>query len=58
MDHRAVFFSLFNLLAGDMQDGSFRKILLPLVPEYIGYADQGLSTEMFVSVEAKHSNIK
>lgn len=45
------FFSLFNLLAGDMQDGSFRKILLPLVPEYIGYADQGLSTEMFVSVE-------
>jgi valine--pyruvate aminotransferase len=45
------FFSLFNLLAGEMQDGSFSKILLPLVPEYIGYADQGLVPEMFVSVE-------
>jgi alanine-alpha-ketoisovalerate/valine-pyruvate aminotransferase len=33
---------LFNLLAGRMPDGSRKKILLPLVPEYIGYSDQGI----------------
>lgn len=45
------FFSLFNLLAGEMQDGSFRKILLPIAPEYIGYADQGLTEDIFVSIQ-------
>ena len=45
------FFYLFNLFAGDMPDGSQKKILLPLVPEYIGYADQGITEEMFVSVK-------
>jgi valine--pyruvate aminotransferase len=43
-------FLLFNLLAGQMPDGSTGRILLPLSPEYIGYADQGLSPGMFVSV--------
>ncbi len=43
------FFYLFNLLAGKQQDGSHKKILLPLAPEYIGYADSGLSEDMFVS---------
>ncbi len=33
---------LFNALAGDFEDGSFRKILLPLTPEYVGYYDVGL----------------
>ncbi len=47
------FFSLFNLFAGEMPDGSNRKVLLPLAPEYIGYADQGLSEDMFVSVKPK-----
>ena len=32
---------LFNLLAGEFDDGSFKKILLPLTPEYIGYSDVG-----------------
>jgi len=41
------FFQLFNLLAGEMPDGSHSKILLPLAPEYIGYFDQGLSENMF-----------
>ena len=45
------FFSLFNLLAGEMEDGTYKKILLPLVPEYIGYADQGITEDMFVSVK-------
>jgi len=35
------FFLLFNALAGEFRDGRRKKILLPLVPEYIGYADQG-----------------
>ena len=43
------FFILFNMLAGEMPDGSFRKIVLPLVPEYIGYADQGIGEEFFQS---------
>ena len=47
------FFSLFNLFAGEMSDGTKNKVLLPLAPEYIGYADQGLSANMFVSVKPK-----
>ena len=45
------FFALFNLFAGEMEDGSQRKILFPLAPEYVGYADQGLSEDMFVSIK-------
>lgn len=48
---QANFFILFNLLAGDMPDGSHKKILFPLAPEYIGYADQGLSEDMFVAIK-------
>ncbi len=39
---QSAFFYLFNLLAGDG-----KKILLPLVPEYIGYANQGMSDDLF-----------
>jgi len=46
---QTAFFYLFNLLAGEMPDGTKRKILFPLVPEYIGYAAQGLDPEMFRS---------
>lgn len=42
-------FSLMNMLAGDMQDGTRKKVLLPIAPEYIGYADQGMKEDMFVS---------
>ena len=48
---QANFFSLFNLFGGEMPDGSFSKILFPLAPEYVGYADQGLSEDMFVSIK-------
>ncbi|MFK7851703.1 MAG: valine--pyruvate transaminase [Akkermansiaceae bacterium] len=44
---QTAFFYLFNLLAGEMADGSKRKILFPLVPEYIGYAAQGLDPDLF-----------
>ncbi len=46
---QSAFFNLFNLFAGQCDDGSHKKILLPLAPEYIGYADAGLSEKMFVS---------
>jgi valine--pyruvate aminotransferase len=44
---QTAFFYLFNLLAGQMPDGSRRKILLPLIPEYIGYTDQGIDGSLF-----------
>lgn len=43
------FFALLNMLAGAMPDGSRKKILLPLMPEYIGYADQGIEDGLFTS---------
>jgi valine--pyruvate aminotransferase len=43
------FFQLFNLLAGEFDDGSHRRIMLPLTPEYVGYADLGLTERLFVS---------
>jgi valine--pyruvate aminotransferase len=36
-----------------MSNGSHKQILLPIVPEYIGYADQGISDDMFVSIKPK-----
>lgn len=43
------FFYLFNLFAGAYGDGSQRRVLLPLAPEYIGYADAGLTADHFVA---------
>ncbi|MDH3346012.1 MAG: valine--pyruvate transaminase, partial [Kiritimatiellaceae bacterium] len=43
------FFCLFNLFAGEMPDGTKKKILFPLTPEYIGYADSGLCEDFFVA---------
>ena len=43
------FFYLFNLLAGEQPDGSHKKILLPLAPEYIGYGDAGIDDDLFIS---------
>jgi len=47
---QTAFYFLFNLLAGEMPDGSRRKILLPLVPEYIGYANQGVGGNLFHAI--------
>ena len=46
---QASFFVLFNLFSGKYDDGTSKKILLPLTPEYIGYADTGLSKPTFTS---------
>ena len=38
---------LFNMFAGDFEDGSKKSIQLPLAPEYIGCADSGLNNNFF-----------
>jgi len=43
------FFYLFNLLAGTGSDGRRRRILFPLTPEYIGYADAGIEPDLFTA---------
>ncbi len=48
---QSAFFLLFNALAGKFDDGRNKKIMLPLVPEYIGYADQSISSDMFRAVK-------
>lgn len=45
---QTAFYYLFNLLAGNG-----KKILLPLSPEYIGYAEQGIEPDLFKSVHGK-----
>ena len=46
---QSAFFVLYNMLAGNMSDGSKTSIHLPLAPEYIGYADIGLSDTFFTA---------
>jgi valine--pyruvate aminotransferase len=46
------FFFLFNWLAGPHADGARRRLLLPLAPEYIGYADLGVADGMLLSQPA------
>lgn len=43
------FFFLFNWLSGPQADGTRRRLLLPLAPEYIGYADLGVTDDMLCS---------
>jgi valine--pyruvate aminotransferase len=43
------FFLLFNMLAGEFDDGRSRRILLPMVPEYAGYNDLGVTEELFTA---------
>lgn len=45
---QSAFFMLINMLAGEGSDGQDRHICLPLVPEYLGYADQGLHPDSFL----------
>lgn len=55
---QAAFFMLFNMFAGDFDDGSHKRIQLPLAPEYIGYADAGLSEDFFVATKPAIERIK
>lgn len=47
---QSAFFGLVNLLAGRISDSSLKRILLPMVPEYIGYADEAIEPGMFRSI--------
>ena len=49
---QSAFFILFNFFAGTSNKG-LQKILIPLVPEYIGYCDVGIEPDMIVSQQAK-----
>ena len=46
---QASFFFLFNMLAGKFENGRGKKILFPMVPEYIGYSDLGLDQDIFTA---------
>ncbi len=48
---QAGFFLLFNLLAGPQSDGGFKKVLLPVTPEYIGYQDVGVRAGMLTAMK-------
>lgn len=48
---QTAFFQLFNLFAGRTADGGKGRILFPLMPEYIGYADQSLERDTFIALK-------
>jgi valine--pyruvate aminotransferase len=52
------FFYLFNLLGGNFSDQKKKKILFPLAPEYIGYADSSVSEDAFVAVRPKITELE
>jgi len=54
---QSAMFSLMNMLGGTGEDGIMRKILFPLVPEYIGYADQHLEKEAFLALKPRIEEI-
>ncbi|WP_147614702.1 valine--pyruvate transaminase [Treponema pectinovorum] len=48
-------FYLFNLLSGTFTEGTNtikKKVVFPLAPEYIGYCDQSIEEDTFVSIPA------
>ena len=46
---QAAFFMLFNMFAGHYDNGICKQIQLPIAPEYIGYADSGVSENFFIA---------
>ena len=51
------FFYLFNLFGGAFEGGD-KKILLPLAPEYVGYADAHIDGQHFLSVPPKMEDVQ
>ncbi|TGL60929.1 valine--pyruvate transaminase [Leptospira sarikeiensis] len=47
------FYLLLNFYSGNFLDGSFRKIFLPVLPEYIGYLDQPIHPDSFHGILGK-----
>lgn len=52
---QAAFFMLFNMFGGEYGQGQRKHILLPLAPEYIGYADAGIGQDLFHAVRPEIS---
>lgn len=52
---QAAFFMLFNMFGGEYSQGLRKHILLPLAPEYIGYADAGIGRKLFRAVRPEIS---
>ncbi len=50
---QSAFFILFNLFAGRYADGTTKRVLFPLTPEYIGYCDVGLAPDLFTSLKPR-----
>lgn len=48
---QSAFFMLLNMFSGRDEEGGQKRILFPLCPEYIGYADQALDDTAFLSHE-------
>jgi valine--pyruvate aminotransferase len=46
---QTAFFCLINMFCGTYSDGSKRRILFPISPEYIGYADQSIEDDAYIS---------
>ena len=46
------FFVLFNSFAGSSKSGR-KRVLIPLVPEYIGYCDVGIEADLITSQQAR-----
>lgn len=44
---QSAFFVLFNMFAGEFEDGVNKHIQFPLAPEYLGYSDLGLCEDFF-----------
>lgn len=50
---QSAFYLLLNFFSGQFPDGSFRKVFLPVVPEYIGYLDQPIAPDVFFALPGK-----
>ncbi len=50
---QSAFFLLFNMFAGEYEGGVKKKICLPLAPEYIGYADIGITEDFFITYKPR-----
>ena len=50
---QSAYFFLFNMFGGTDENGRMRKILFPLLPEYIGYADQSIEPDTFVARKSR-----
>lgn len=55
---QSAFFYLFNMFCGTYTNNGIAKkkrIVFPLVPEYVGYADQGIEFDCFTGIHADFS---